>query len=248
MYSTQVRAIWERVSAPRQLSADVPEFRPQPTPLPGFFPSAAAVAGPELFPYHQQCRTIPVYQRPPELYDASRRRVSPQQGADHSNLILLTRGSGRGRDVGGHKVVLQAPQQVQWISVAYPDRYVELRRIDSLERKFLDVEGFIAQRQPPSPLEMSQFPPVTEDLAVTTPLPQSTRRLYRDVVVSSGGRRSSLPPHQIPSDNGLERRLQELEIQAVEQYQASEENLDQRFRVRSVLLISNIRMGAGKSF
>lgn len=193
---------------------------------------------------------IPVYQRPAELYqEASQRRSKNHHGVDFNNLILLTKSAMKARrnqpknPQQASSFILESRQPnlkserdvLQWLDKGYPKRAREFANVNSLVSElstFASKCDCTRLNGVPNSGEarVSDNPRLTradnpEEASVDDPdLPIAKRRLYRDVLTNSSS--SDLIP-----DTVLDRRYDELEKQAMEQYRTSEECLALRYQV-----------------
>ncbi|XP_046590283.1 uncharacterized protein LOC124293459 [Neodiprion lecontei] len=194
---------------------------------------------------------IPVYQKPPELYnDPSQRRKN--QGVDFNNLILLTKSAMKARrnqsknPQQSSSFILESRQPnlkseidvLQWLEKGYPKRAKEFVAVNTLvsdfrsfelkcndERTVLLNQNIEEENNDPKDVPS---PDLDKSLAKLSEVDTSSdiptkRRLYRDVLTNS-----SSPG--IITENIFDRRYDELERQAMEQYRTSEECLALKYQ------------------
>lgn len=190
---------------------------------------------------------IPVYQRPPELYnDPTQRRKT--QGVDFNNLILLTKNAMTARrnqsknPQKGSSLILEARQPsiksesdvLQWLEKGYPKKakdYVAVNilvsNLQNLEEKCDDGNESNEDVNPDDidanlvALNKSSGKLTNVDPSNVAP---TKRRLYRDVLTNSS-------TTEVILENVFDKRYDELERQAMEQYRTSEECLALRYQV-----------------
>lgn len=217
-------------------------------------------------PVSSSSGAIPVYQRPAELYqEGPRGRIkSNQQGVDFNNLILLTKNAMKARrnqsknPQQASSFILESRQPnlksetdvLQWLNKGYPKRAREFGRVNSLVSELARFEGNCDVAEPASPpaqeeerktgeTEKEEESIRHEDL-VEEIVDESFRsfsltkkRLYRDVLTNTTST-------EIVIETLLDKRYDELEQQAMEQYRTSEECLAIRYQViRDSLSLSN---------
>ncbi|OXU20191.1 hypothetical protein TSAR_012969 [Trichomalopsis sarcophagae] len=222
-----------------------------PTPAPQAQPAAPAVVCPTVvhraIKIHEstisQPSPIPVYQRPHQQQQSgksgqeySQRKKS--QGVDFSNLILLTKSAmkvRRNQGKAAKKAFSETTGKGQSSAKAegYSTRWLDKGCQPKRERELVTVSTV-----PRLPITRS------EDLACSTNSGSGSRRtsqsaddelteasrkrLYRDVLESS----TASPPSRDDDEDDVrfEKRYDELERQAMEQYRTSEECLAQRYQ------------------
>ncbi|XP_025602398.2 uncharacterized protein LOC105684541 isoform X4 [Athalia rosae] len=182
---------------------------------------------------------IPVYQKPPELYnDPSQRRKT--QGVDFNNLILLTKSAMKARrnqsknPQHSSSFILESRQPnlksetdvLQWLEKGYPKRAKEFVAVNTL---VTDFQNFVyecddrneTKSDATNDAEDKSSPRFGEfDASSEAP---AKKRLYRDVLTNSSS-------SGIVLENVFDRRYDELERQAMEQYRTSEECLALRYQ------------------
>ena len=183
---------------------------------------------------------IPVYQRPAELYqDPTQRRGKNHQGVDFNNLILLTKNAMKARrnqsknPQQASSFILESRQPnlksendvLQWLDKGYPKRAREFITVNSL---ISELSGFESKcdfvRQSETQVEETNSEVTEADNLEDSNVPIMRKRLYRDVLTNSTST-------DIILESVLDKRYDELEKQAMEQYRTSEECLALRYQV-----------------
>ena len=159
---------------------------------------------------HVPAAPIPVYQKPPELYqDYPQRRKT--QGVDFNNLILLTKGG-----VKAKKYQSKAFNQNSKFADPNPTDFDS--EFPQLEKKCYCLKGKSSQQDNSYNSERIVVKNKSE------PDISQKKRLYRDVLTNSSST-------ELDDENEFEKTYADLERQALEQYRASEECLVFRYQV-----------------
>lgn len=192
-------------------------------------------------PNHVTAAPIPVYQRPPELYQEYPQRRK-NQGVDFNNLILLTKSAIKTR-----KTQSKVPQQNSNITSSksnseflWPDKRKEEQGSRDFVSEFQNLENKCICLKTKSSEQDSSYKSETDILVNEVEVDKSRKkRLYRDVLTNSPSFTSTDCEVQ---ENSFEKTYDDLERQAMEQYRASEECLALRYQVCyvEVNLISKI--------
>ncbi|XP_054010137.1 uncharacterized protein LOC128893308 [Hylaeus anthracinus] len=193
---------------------------------------------------------IPVYQHPVEMYHETGQKRK-NQGADFKNLILLTRNA-----MKAHRGQSKVPQQknyvletrnrnaksesevLQWLDKSCPSKPNEAA-VDTLATELRNVERRCDRKTSGSAKEKDnsknvERPKTEAGTSVQGSYPKSAserdknegrskKRLYRDVLANSA-------ENQAMMENVFEKRYDELEQQAIEQYRTSEESLALKYQ------------------
>ncbi|XP_050585114.1 uncharacterized protein LOC126919674 [Bombus affinis] len=192
---------------------------------------------------------IPVYQHPIELYhEAGQKRKN--QGVDFKNLILLTRNAmktHRGQSKssqhkasylmeGKNRGCKSESEVLQWLDKSCSSKTKELAGGNTLVTELRNFEGrsdrktSISKREKDSARIGERIKPEVQGLKAKSigerdkNDTRNRRRLYRDVLTNASANQATL-------ENVFEKRYDELEQQAMEQYRTSEESLALKYQV-----------------
>ncbi|XP_076668878.1 uncharacterized protein LOC143369166 isoform X2 [Andrena cerasifolii] len=184
---------------------------------------------------------IPVYQHPIELYHETGQKRK-NQGVDFKNLILLTKNA-----MKAHRGQSKAPQQypryvlesrnrgsrsesevLQWLDKSCPPKTKEFSATSSLVSELRNSRRDKEtckhhERSKPDVGTCAQGSHATSSSEREKSDTRSRRRLYRDVLANSAANQAIL-------ENVFEKRYDELEQQAMEQYRTSEESLALKYQ------------------
>ncbi|XP_024943485.1 uncharacterized protein LOC107270319 [Cephus cinctus] len=203
---------------------------------------------------HVTSAPIPVYQRPSELYqDPSQRRKN--HGVDFNNLILLTKNAVKARRsqsknsqqnstyaLESKRSSLKSETSVfQWVDKGYPKKRRELTPLDTVSLELRDTEmtlEFSKKISDKFESHDTDSAMAEEDTMIKfsendVPL---KKRLYRDVLTNSS-------TSGVMLDNVFDKKYDELEQQAMEQYRISEECLALRYQELERQALEQYRKG-----
>ncbi|CAL7946487.1 unnamed protein product [Xylocopa violacea] len=191
---------------------------------------------------------IPVYQHPVELYhEASQKRKN--QGVDFKNLILLTKNAMKAHRSQSksshqkHSCVLEAKNRgsksesevLQWLDKSYSLKTNEFATANTLVTELRSFEAksgrkaSSSRREKDSSKNSERSKPEVQGSNARTlnerekNETRNRRRLYRDVLTNASVNQAML-------ENVFEKRYDELEQQAMEQYRTSEESLALKYQ------------------
>ncbi|XP_060822308.1 uncharacterized protein LOC132910551 [Bombus pascuorum] len=191
---------------------------------------------------------IPVYQHPIELYHETGQKRK-NQGVDFKNLILLTRNAmktHRGQSKssqhkasylleGKNRSCKSESEVLQWLDKSCSSKTKELAGGNALVTELRNFEGrsdrkiSISKRERDSARISERIKPEVQGLKAKSigerdkNDTRNRRRLYRDVLTNASANQATL-------ENVFEKRYDELEQQAMEQYRTSEESLALKYQ------------------